>query len=150
MEGLKGRLRRPESDEEIIDWLRKVAVARREESLLKVEAKAKDFSMPKPNGQKPFEVVGIPLSKPGLYIVELESDILGASLLGKPKPMYVQTSALVTNLSAHLKWGRESSLVWVTSLDTAEPVTRRVGHNTGLQRQEYLAGDHRRRRSGSP
>ena len=122
MEGLKGRLRRPESDEEIIDWLRKVAVARREESLLKVEAKAKDFSMPRPNGQKPFEVVGIPLSKPGLYIVELESDILGASLLGKPKPMYVQTSALVTNLSAHLKWGRESSLVWVTSLDTAEPV----------------------------
>ncbi len=122
MDGLKGRLRRPESDEEIIDWLRKVAVAQRQESLLKAEARARDFSMPKPAGQKAFEVVGIPLGKPGLYVVELESEILGASLLGKPRPMYVQTSALVTNLSAHLKWGRESSLVWVTSLDTAEPV----------------------------
>ena len=122
MEGLKGRLRRPESDEEIIEWLRKVALAQRDESLLKAEAKAKDFYMPRPGGQKAFEVVGIPIPKPGLYVVELESAILGASLLGKPKPLYVQTSALVTNLSAHFKWGRESSLVWITSLDTAEPV----------------------------
>ena len=36
--------------------------------------------------------------------------------------MYVQTAALVTNLAAHFKWGRESSLVWVTTLDKAEPV----------------------------
>jgi uncharacterized protein YfaS (alpha-2-macroglobulin family) len=37
--------------------------------------------------------------------------------------MYVPTGALVTNLSAHFKWGRESSLAWVTTLDTAQPVT---------------------------
>ena len=36
--------------------------------------------------------------------------------------MFVPTAVLVTNLSAHFKWGRESSLVWVTTLDTAEPV----------------------------
>ena len=118
---LKGALRRPESDEEIMAWMRRVALAERSGSLLKGEVKARAFSMPKPKGQKAFEVLGIPLGKPGFYIVELESDILGASLLGKSKPMYVQTSALVTNMSAHFKWGRESSLVWVTSLDSAQP-----------------------------
>ena len=30
-------------------------------------------------------------------------------------------AALVTNLSVHFKQGRESSLVWVTTLDRAEP-----------------------------
>ena len=69
-----------------------------------------------------MEVVGIPLESPGLYIVELESKRLGTALMGKPQPMYVPTAALVTNLSVHLKWGRENSLVWVTTLDTAQPV----------------------------
>jgi len=36
--------------------------------------------------------------------------------------MFVPTSALVTNMSVHLKWGREASLVWVTALDTGRPV----------------------------
>ena len=36
--------------------------------------------------------------------------------------MYVPTAVLVTNLSVHFKWGRESSVVWVTTLDTGEPV----------------------------
>jgi len=29
---------------------------------------------------------------------------------------------MVTNLSQHLKWGRENALVWVTTLDAAQPV----------------------------
>jgi len=36
--------------------------------------------------------------------------------------MYVPTAALVTNLAVHFKKGREASLVWVTTLDQAEPV----------------------------
>jgi uncharacterized protein YfaS (alpha-2-macroglobulin family) len=36
--------------------------------------------------------------------------------------MYVPTSALVTNMAVHFKWGAESSVVWVTSLDKGEPV----------------------------
>lgn len=80
------------------------------------------FRLPKPNGAKAFEVIGIPLEKPGLHIVELASPKLGASLLGTKKPYYVRTAALVTNLSVHFKQGRESSLVWVTSLDKGEPV----------------------------
>ena len=43
-------------------------------------------------------------------------------LLGKPQPMYVPAAALVTNLAVHFKWGGERSLVWVTTLDTAQPV----------------------------
>ncbi|GBF48695.1 alpha-2-macroglobulin family protein [Leptospira ryugenii] len=78
-------------------------------------------TLPKPNGKKPMEVVGIPLPGPGFYLFELSSDVLGNNLLEKKGKMYVISSALVTNLSIHFKWGGESSLVWVTSLDKAEP-----------------------------
>ncbi len=123
VEGLKGMVYKvPGSKEEaIIEWLRRVAGAGRKRSILKNEG-VKEFSIPKPSGAKAFEVVGIPLKSAGLYIVELESQILGSSILGEQRPMYVPTAALVTNLSAHFKWGRESSLVWVTTLDKAEPV----------------------------
>ena len=62
-----------------------------------------------------MKCIGIPLKGPGFYVVELESEILGSRLLAKPAPMYVPAAALVTNLSAHFKWGRASSLVWVTT-----------------------------------
>jgi uncharacterized protein YfaS (alpha-2-macroglobulin family) len=38
--------------------------------------------------------------------------------------MYVPATVLVSNLSVHFKWGIESSLVWVTALDTAKPVSQ--------------------------
>ena len=116
----------PEKGSDVQAWLRKVASARRESSMLSSEKGAKDFKVPKPLGARAFEVIGIPLKDPGLYVVELESTILGASLLGKPKPMFVPTAVLVTNLSVHFKWGRESSLVWVTTLDTGEPVKEAI------------------------
>ncbi|MFZ6813301.1 alpha-2-macroglobulin family protein [Undibacterium sp. Rencai35W] len=71
---------------------------------------------------RPFEVIGIPLKDPGFYVLELESQKLGSALLGKPVPMYVRTSALVTNLAVHIKLGRENGAVWVTTLDNAKPV----------------------------
>ena len=128
IEGLKGRLHkiRMDKEEEIIDWLKMVASAKRDTSILKGEEHIKDFSIPKPGGSKAFEVIGIPLKAPGFYVVEMESRILGESLLGKQEPMYIPTAALVTNLSTHFKWGRESSLVWVTTLDKAEPVEEAV------------------------
>ncbi len=124
VEGMTGRLHREGTADEkkIIEWLRRVASAERRQTLFKGEKEIKKFSVPKPGGSKAFEVVGIPLRMPGFYVVEMESRVLGASLLGERKPFYVPTTALVTNLSAHFKWGRESSLVWVTSLDKAEPV----------------------------
>ena len=80
------------------------------------------LSVPKPNGEKAFEVVGIPLPDPGFYIVELASPKLGAALNGNDKPYYARTTVLVTNLSVHFKLGRESSLVWVTRLSDGQPV----------------------------
>lgn len=124
VEGLKGRLHKAgmDSEEKTIQWLRRVASAERKTSMFKDGEETKNFSIPKPGGSKAFEVVGIPLNKPGLYLIEIESRILGTSLLGEEKPLYVPAAALVTNLSAHFKWGRESSLVWVTTMDSAEPV----------------------------
>ena len=80
------------------------------------------IDVPKPHGAQAFEVVGIPFKRPGFYVVELESQKLGEALLGRKAPMYVPTAALVTNMSVHLKWGREASLVWVTALDSGRPV----------------------------
>ncbi len=80
------------------------------------------LSIPRPHEESSFEVLGIPLPGPGFYVVELQSRVLGEALLEKPQPMYVATSALVTDLGVHLKWGIENSLIWVTSLSTARPV----------------------------
>ncbi|KWT82914.1 alpha-2-macroglobulin family protein [Candidatus Magnetominusculus xianensis] len=114
------------SQEEIISWLRKTAASVRERPLLSKASGVKTFNLPKPGGTKAFEVIGIPLgtkgSTTGFYVVEVESAILGQHLLPNQRPMYVQAAALVTNLSTHLAWGRESSAVWVTTLDKGEPV----------------------------
>ena len=84
--------------------------------------KAATFEVPRAQGDKETEVIGIPLKEPGFYIVELASPRLGRALHGEDKPYFVSTSVLVTNLAVHLKHGRESSLVWVTSLDRGKPV----------------------------
>ncbi|MFA7242055.1 MAG: MG2 domain-containing protein, partial [Sulfuricellaceae bacterium] len=78
-------------------------------------------ALPKPGGSAEFEVVGIPLGKPGYHVVEIESQLLGAALLATPKPMYVRASVLVTNLAVHLKRGKDNGLVWVTYLDSGKP-----------------------------
>ncbi len=80
------------------------------------------LSVALPGKGRDFEVVGIPLSKPGFYVVELASPVLGRALLGRDRARYVATGALVTNMSVHFEWGRERSLAWVTSLDTGKPV----------------------------
>ena len=80
------------------------------------------FMLNKPAGGKPAEVLGIPLRDSGFYVVEIGSRALGRSLLGRDQLRYVSTSALVTNLTVHFNWGRESSTAWVTQLDDAKPV----------------------------
>lgn len=147
---------------EVISWMRKLQEAKHGEpgkdSVFGMTDKPRQFKLPKPGGQKAFEVIGIPLNGPGFYVAELASPKLGAALMAddenesekekeaaekkkseslfgklisaakdaiksKPQKIYhVQSAALVTNLSVHFKQGRESSLVWVTSLDKGEPV----------------------------
>jgi len=134
----------------VIDWMKRVNQSQRvawepsserdqppaiyyaaAQSIFGESDKTRSIKVPKPNGPRAFEVVGIPLKQPGFYVVELASPKLGEALLtganprDTSKPVYhVSTTAVVTNLSVHFKQGRESSLVWVTALDTGTPVAK--------------------------
>ena len=61
------------------------------------------FTLPNPEGDHSFQVIGIPLAKPGFYVVELASKELGAALLARRQPRYVATAALVTDLAMHFQ-----------------------------------------------
>lgn len=113
---------RIETEENIIRLLDRLEETQRDKSILKGKEGIRRLTIPKPGGSKEFEVIGVPFTEPGFYVVEVESAILGAHLLEKRGPMYVPTAALVTNMAAHFKQGRESSLVWVTGLDAGEPI----------------------------
>ena len=125
----------------VADWLRRLATLERtewrydpktrtnvpvrrvgERSIFAPGDRTTNLRVPAAASTRSTEVIGIPLQRTGFYVVELASPRLGAALLGKPQPYYAQAAALVTNLSVHLKLGRESSLVWVTRLDRGLPV----------------------------
>ncbi|MCL4799531.1 MAG: alpha-2-macroglobulin [Burkholderiales bacterium] len=136
---IPGRALATRDDRQVIEWIKRLNeggrpryrrdpgsrhhVAREGEFSVFDDATAtQTLGVPKPNGAKALEVVGIPLREPGFHVVELASPRLGAALHGEAQPYYVATGALVTNLAAHFKRGRESSLVWVTTLDHGRPV----------------------------
>lgn len=122
--GVGGKSQKTMDILEIQKWFQILSTREREQSVFQnppANSGISTFSLPKPNGKKPMEVVGIPLETPGFYVVELASDVLGNSLLEKKGKMYVSSAALVTNLSAHFKWGKDTSLVWVTNLDQGLP-----------------------------
>ncbi|MDD5057799.1 MAG: MG2 domain-containing protein [Sideroxydans sp.] len=130
---ISGKTLRDDSELSVIAWLQRLQTVDSgygdehgpgKISIFDKDDKLKPFTIPKPLGDKAFEVVGIPLPAPGFYVVELASPRLGAALHGTEKPYYVHAAALVTNLSVHFKQGRESSLVWVTSLDQGKPVVK--------------------------
>lgn len=104
------------------------AVQSRMVSLLQGRAGVQALQLPAPQAgdPRPFEVVGIPLA-PGFHVLEVASARLGAALLdekfGTPRPFYVRTSVLVTNLGVHFKLGRDNAMAWVTTLDKGQPVT---------------------------
>ena len=112
----------------------------RELSLLAGRSDVTRRELPRTGGTAPFEVIGIPLPTPGLHVVEIASQMLGSALLSGPRPMYVRSAALVTNLSVHLKRGRDSALVWVTTLDSGQPVADAEIRVTGCDGQEQWRG----------
>lgn len=111
---------------EIIKWYREVKKKSTNEwesrnTPLLTKGQGTSLQIPKPLGEKEFELIGIPLKKPGFYVVEMESPRLGEELTGGGA-MYVSTAVLVTDMAVHFKKGRESSLVWVTQLSSGKPV----------------------------
>ena len=99
-------------------------VGTREVSLLKGATDVQRLDLPQLQGgdPRPFEVVGIPIARPGYHVVEIESLRLGQALLDQRAPMFVRTGVLVTNLGVHVKLGRDNSVVWVTTLEQGRPV----------------------------
>ncbi|MCW5620769.1 MAG: alpha-2-macroglobulin, partial [Burkholderiales bacterium] len=149
----------------IVDWLKRVEdhqsaqwleaedgepggrVYAAERSILSDAAGVRKSSVPKAEGARTFEGVGSPLKQPGFYVVELASPKLGAALLTGSHPAakggevyHVSTAALVTNLSVHFKQGRESSLVWVTALDSGRPVASAQVSVQDCSGKEYWKG----------
>ena len=127
--GLDARLLRVQSPGDVLDWLRRLDAAAAKwgeggytsSSVFGSGDAVRRFTVPRAGSGHEFEVVGIPFARPGFYIVEVVSPRLGKALLKDAKPYYVSAGALVTNLAVHFKWGRETSLVWVTTLDRGEP-----------------------------
>ncbi|WP_284618282.1 alpha-2-macroglobulin family protein [Aquabacterium humicola] len=126
-----GAVRIKKIDErEWLKWMGQLAAAQnnefksRETALLARQPDVRKLDLPQLQGgdPRPFEVVGIPLAEPGYHVVEIESQVLGERLLATRAPMFVRTGVLVTNLGVHFKRGHENSLVWVTTLDRAQPV----------------------------
>jgi len=142
LSGVSGGKARIEADDRAIaNWLRRVAESQEtdirndgtekkpvivnhtgDRTLFAADDRVERMELALPGGGKEFEVVGIPLSEPGFYVVELASPTLGRALLGRPATRYVAAAALVTDMTVHFKWGRSGSLVWVTSLDSGKPV----------------------------
>ena len=124
------RLGAGSSDAALLRWLVRLQqdhaeqFKTRDRPLLAQEADVRRSGLPQLSGGDPraTELIGIPLQQLGYHVVEVESRILGTSLLARRAPMYVRTGALVTNLGVHFKRGRSSSLVWVTTLDRGRPV----------------------------
>jgi alpha-2-macroglobulin len=140
--GVAGGAARIEAgDAEIADWVRRLYQAQQDDireegteekprsvnytgtkALLAGAPGVERMRLALPGRGKEFEVVGVPLAKPGFYVVELASPELGRVLLGRPATRYVAAGALVTDMVVHFKWGRAASLAWVTSLDKGKPV----------------------------
>ncbi len=78
--------------------------------------------IPRPHAGKAFEVMGIPVNKPGFYVIEVESPKLADAYRPKGNRFFVRSSALVTNLAVHFRWGKERSLAWVTAINSGTPV----------------------------
>ena len=92
--------------------------------LLAGQAGVEALSMPAadPKSLRPFEVVGIPLAKPGFYVVELASPALGKLAARQAAAHVCAHFGAGHEPRRALQAGRENSVVWVTTLDSGKPV----------------------------
>lgn len=120
----KGEVTRLGSDsfKKIVETAMRVQSQPYGESIGAADKTVRKIEIPRPLGGKEFEVFGIPFEKPGFYYVEMSSPRLGENLLKEPKPFFVRSTVLVTDLSVHLKYHGDSAFVWVTRLGKTTPV----------------------------
>jgi alpha-2-macroglobulin len=132
-DGLSIRSESTLDDATLIQWMRMAEFEGRNEystrqiPLLAKNNALKPLALPAVNSTQSMQVMGIPLTQPGLHRVEIESDVLGKTILdprpdGSDRKMYVRSYALVTGMAVHLKLSSENALVWVTSLETGKVI----------------------------
>jgi alpha-2-macroglobulin len=120
-------------DARLVEWMRMSEYEGRNEystrqiPVLAKNSELKLLPIPTVGNSQAMQVMGIPLAQPGLHRVEIESDVLGKSILeprsdGIDRKMYVRSYALVTGMAVHLKLSSENALVWVTSLETGKVI----------------------------
>lgn len=102
-----------------------VYIDTRSVSMLAENKSAQTHPLPGASGsdRREYEVLGVPLQRPGFHVLEAKSNKLGQALIANKSPMYVRSTVLVTNMAVHVKQGRDDLLVWVTALDDAKPVS---------------------------
>ena len=125
---LSGRRVRVADDSEIARWLRRVRDARRVKpvapwggrytSVIAGDNAAERFVVPLGRSTSSYQGAGVPLTGAGLQVLELE--LPPTQALARVR--YVVGTGLATRLAVHFHHGRESSLIWVTDLDSAAPV----------------------------
>ncbi len=104
-----GKTRNHSLDTRAVPWLKGIKAAQVQD-------------IPKQLDGPAFEVLGVPIKESGLTILEAESVYLGRALLGRNKPMYVRSGALVTDLAVHMHVSERTAAIWVTQLSTGKPV----------------------------
>jgi len=109
--------------EEIRKWFQNLNQRSETNSIFaKSQEQLTSFPLPKSTSPLDTQVIGIPVEKPGFYVFEVSSQRLAETYLDQGKAYYSASSALVTNINLHFKYGATSSLVWATSLDKAKPL----------------------------
>ncbi|MEN9560167.1 MAG: hypothetical protein RLZZ502_1378, partial [Pseudomonadota bacterium] len=128
---IQGKVLRVTHEEGIRQWYESFQASayeddgedKRFKALLNSRDAGKTINLPT-RADKALETIGIPLTEPGFYLVEVASPKLASAYLDKPdQTYYVRTSVLVTNMSVHLKYSEAGALAWVTSLDKGQPVS---------------------------
>ncbi len=90
------------------------------------QTETQQITLPAPPAlaEKETELIGVPLSAPGFYVLEAQSSRLGEAYLSDHEAMYVRSAVLLTNLAVHSKMANGQLRVWVTRLDNAQPVAQ--------------------------
>ena len=124
---LHGRRLAVTDERDVSRWLQEIEDARERRSrwgghetplLVEDEPETSPFEISFHAQDPAFQIAAVPLSGQGVHVLELALP----PTTSVPEPRYVLGKAIATRLDVHFKLGRESSLVWVTSLADGRPV----------------------------
>ena len=136
----------------VLTWLRKVAEARRDQSVFGAGPKwREDFHDSQTQRRQGVRGDGNSAQRARSLYRRAQQREAGLGAAGRQSAMYVPTAALVTDLAVHFKQGHDNSLVWVTSLEQGPAGCGRRRRGRGLHWRRTVEGAHRlaRNRAGA-